>query len=159
MRLDIAQKSMQQIELNKQLLGQLFKIQKNINLNLTSFLTSFITLQHLDHSNSYYYNWDIKRVLLGNLACYSATWLIFIRQLWPVMSGTDHITLLLSWWYQPRTISAYGLAKKYKGNTKVPTKDLITMKILLNSVLSTPGAKFIIINIKNFYLETSLKNK
>ena len=47
----------------------------------------------------------------------------------------------------------------YDGNTKTPTADLITLKLLLNSVLSTPEAKFMTIDIKNFYLETKLKNK
>ena len=47
----------------------------------------------------------------------------------------------------------------YNGNTKAPIADLITMKLLLNSVLSTSGAKFITIDIKNFYLETKLKEK
>jgi len=47
----------------------------------------------------------------------------------------------------------------YDGNIKALTVDLVTMKLLLNSVLSTPGAKFMTINIKNFYLETDLKDK
>ena len=33
------------------------------------------------------------------------------------------------------------------------------MKILLNSIISTPKAKFLTIDIKNFYLETKLKDK
>ena len=47
----------------------------------------------------------------------------------------------------------------YDGNTKTPTADLITMKILLNSVISTSKAKFLTIDIKNFYLEIKLKDK
>ena len=47
----------------------------------------------------------------------------------------------------------------YDGNTRAPTVDLVTMKLLLNSVLSTPGTKFMTIDIKNFYLETKLKDK
>ena len=47
----------------------------------------------------------------------------------------------------------------YQGNTKTPIANLITMKLLLNSILSTPGAKCMTIDIKNFYLETKLKNK
>jgi len=46
----------------------------------------------------------------------------------------------------------------YNGNTKTLTADLITLKLLLNSVLSIPKAKFMTIDIKNFYLETKLKN-
>ena len=51
------------------------------------------------------------------------------------------------------------LALDYHGNTKVLTADLITMKLLLNSILSTPKAKFITINIKNLYLEIELEKK
>ena len=47
----------------------------------------------------------------------------------------------------------------YEGNTKTPTADLITMKLLLNSVLSTPGAKFMTFDVKNLCLETKLKHK
>ena len=47
----------------------------------------------------------------------------------------------------------------YDGKTKTPTADLITLKLLLNSVLSTKNAKFLTIDIKNFYLATKLKNK
>ena len=35
-----------------------------------------------------------------------------------------------------------------------PTASLLTVKILLNSVISTPGAKFMAIDIKDFYLNT-----
>ena len=47
----------------------------------------------------------------------------------------------------------------YNGNTKIPTTNLITMKLLLNSILTTLNAKFMTINFKNFYLETKLKDK
>ena len=55
------------------------------------------------------------------------------------------------------TISKYLL--DYNGNTKVLTRDLVSMKLLLNSVLSTSGTKFMMIDIKNFYLEIELKDK
>ena len=38
-----------------------------------------------------------------------------------------------------------------------PTASLLTVKILLNSVISTPGAKFMAIDIKDFYLNTPLE--
>ena len=41
----------------------------------------------------------------------------------------------------------------YEGKTKIPTYNLIKMKLLLNSVLSTLGAKLTTIDIKNFYLK------
>ena len=37
------------------------------------------------------------------------------------------------------------------------TTDLLTIKLLLNSVVSTPGAKFMTIDIKDFYLNTPLE--
>ena len=39
------------------------------------------------------------------------------------------------------------------------TADLLTVKLLLNSVISTPGAKFMTIDISNFYLMTPFKRK
>ena len=37
-----------------------------------------------------------------------------------------------------------------------PTASLLTVKLLLNSVLSTPGAKFMCLDLKDFYLNTPL---
>ena len=37
-----------------------------------------------------------------------------------------------------------------------PTADLLTVKLLLNSVISTKGARFMCIDIKDFYLNTPL---
>ena len=37
-----------------------------------------------------------------------------------------------------------------------PTAKILTIKLLLNSVISTPGAKFMTINISNFYLNTPM---
>ena len=37
-----------------------------------------------------------------------------------------------------------------------PTASMLTIKLLLNSVISTPGAKFMAIDIKDFYLNTPL---
>ena len=39
-----------------------------------------------------------------------------------------------------------------------PTSDLLTVKLLLNSVISTPGAKFMTLDIKDFYLNTPMEN-
>ena len=47
----------------------------------------------------------------------------------------------------------------YPGDCGTPTADLLTVKLLLNSVISTPGAKFMTMDIANFYLMTSLKRK
>jgi hypothetical protein len=45
---------------------------------------------------------------------------------------------------------------KYPGDVSTKTAELETIKILFNSVISTVGAKFISIDIKNFYLNTLL---
>ena len=37
-----------------------------------------------------------------------------------------------------------------------PTADLLTVKMLLNSVISTKGARFMCLDIKDFYLNTPL---
>ena len=44
----------------------------------------------------------------------------------------------------------------YPGDVSTPTACLLTAKMLLNSVISTEGAEFMILDIKNFYLNTPL---
>ena len=44
----------------------------------------------------------------------------------------------------------------YPGDCKTPTTDLLTVNLLLNSKISTPGAHFMTIDIKDFYLMTLL---
>ena len=39
---------------------------------------------------------------------------------------------------------------------RTPAADLVTIKLLFNSVISTPGAKFMTIDISNFYLNTPM---
>jgi len=45
----------------------------------------------------------------------------------------------------------------YPGDCGTPTADLLTVKLLLNSVISTMGATFMTMDIANFYLNTPLK--
>ena len=45
----------------------------------------------------------------------------------------------------------------YQGNVSTPTSDITTVKILLNSVVSTPEAKFMTVDIKDFYLESPME--
>jgi hypothetical protein len=45
---------------------------------------------------------------------------------------------------------------EYPGDKSTRTAGLTTAKILLNSVISTTGAQFMVIDIKNFYLNTPL---
>ena len=47
----------------------------------------------------------------------------------------------------------------YQGETYTPTADLTTAKILINSVISTNGDRFICIDLSNFYLTTPFNNK
>ena len=44
----------------------------------------------------------------------------------------------------------------YPGNAGTPTEDLLTVKLLLNSVISTPGAKFFTMDITDFYFNTPM---
>ena len=44
----------------------------------------------------------------------------------------------------------------YPHDCGTPTADLLTVKFLLNSVISTPGDKFVTIDIKDFYLNTPM---
>ena len=44
----------------------------------------------------------------------------------------------------------------YPGDCGTPTADILTVKLLLNSVISTQHAKFMTIDIKDFYLMTSM---
>jgi hypothetical protein len=47
----------------------------------------------------------------------------------------------------------------YPGDVSTKTADLTTVKLLLNSVLSTPGAKFMTLDLKDFYLGTPMADK
>ncbi len=44
----------------------------------------------------------------------------------------------------------------YPGNCGTPTADILTVKSLFNSIVSTPNAKFMTIDIKDFYLMTPM---
>jgi hypothetical protein len=45
----------------------------------------------------------------------------------------------------------------YPGEVATPTADMLVAKILFNSVISTRGARFMTLDISNFYLMTPLK--
>ena len=66
--------------------------------------------------------------------------------------------------YQPEKSDPYCTRLTVGGNLIVypndcgtPTVNLLTVKLLLNSIISSPGAKFLTIDIKNFYLNTPMK--
>ena len=44
----------------------------------------------------------------------------------------------------------------YPGDVRTPTACLLTVELLVNSVVSTAGAEFMTLDIKNFYLNTPL---
>ena len=44
----------------------------------------------------------------------------------------------------------------YPDDCGTPTADLLTVKLMFNSIISTPGAKFMTIDIKDFYLMTPM---
>ena len=43
------------------------------------------------------------------------------------------------------------------GDCRTPMTDLLTIKLLLNSKISTPGACFVKLNIKDFYLMNTME--
>ena len=45
----------------------------------------------------------------------------------------------------------------YPGNAGTPTGDMTLFKILLNSIISTKGARCVMVDIKDFYLCTPMK--
>jgi hypothetical protein len=45
----------------------------------------------------------------------------------------------------------------YPDDCGTPTADLLSVKLLLNSIISTDNAKFMTIDIKDFYLMTPMK--
>jgi hypothetical protein len=44
----------------------------------------------------------------------------------------------------------------YPGNADTPTANLHTVKLLINSIISTKGARFMTMDIKDFYLDTPM---
>ena len=55
-------------------------------------------------------------------------------------------------------ITAGGDRLEYYGETSAETASIETAKILLNSILSTKNAKFMSIDISNFFIQTDLKD-
>lgn len=49
------------------------------------------------------------------------------------------------------------LKETYTGKTGTPTAEMLVAKILFNSVISTPNARFMTMDISNFYLNTPMK--
>ena len=65
--------------------------------------------------------------------------------------------------YRPEKSDPYRVRLTVGGNRltcpwdcSTPTVDMLTVKLLLNSIVSTPNAKFMSIDIKDFYLNTPM---
>ena len=54
-------------------------------------------------------------------------------------------------------MTAGGDRINYPDDVSTPTSDIITTKVIINSTISTPGAKFMTIDVKNFYLNNPMK--
>ena len=54
-------------------------------------------------------------------------------------------------------ITMGGNLVNFPGDCGTPTADLLTVKLLLNSIISTPNAKSMTLDIKDFYLMTPMK--
>ncbi len=55
------------------------------------------------------------------------------------------------------SITMGGNLVNYPGDCGTPTPDLLTVKLLLNSIISIPNAKFMTLDLKDFYLMTPMK--
>ena len=65
--------------------------------------------------------------------------------------------------YRPQKADPYrvrctvgGNLIKYQGPTRTPNADITTFKLFVNSVISTPNAKFMDMDLKDFYLESTM---
>ncbi len=54
-------------------------------------------------------------------------------------------------------ITMGGNLVNYPGDCRTPTANLLTVKLLLNSIISTPNAKFMTLNLEDFYLMIPIK--
>ena len=71
------------------------------------------------------------------------------RVVWEVRPGKDDTN---------RTrITVNGGDIYYAGDVATPTGSLELVKLIINSVISRPGAKFACFDVKNFYLDTPLE--
>ena len=75
-----------------------------------------------------------------------------------VVTYARHVVDLKTQKYDPNRvkIAASGNLIKYPGELTTHTADMTTAKILWKSILSTKGARFMGLDIKNFYICTPL---
>ena len=77
-----------------------------------------------------------------------ATYVKFVSNIRPQKAETHRTRLTVG-----------GNLIKYPGNTSTPTADMTTAKLLINSTISEPGAKWVGIDLKDFYLNTKMKRR
>ena len=75
-----------------------------------------------------------------------ATYLRIVAELRPLKAETKRVRFTVG-----------GNQIQFPGKVSTPTADLTTVKLLLNSVLSTPGAHFATADISNFYLNNPME--
>ena len=61
--------------------------------------------------------------------------------------------------YRSIRMTVGGNLIEFPGDKSTKTADIIAIKALINSIISTPGARAAAIDLKNFYLENDLPNK
>ena len=54
-------------------------------------------------------------------------------------------------------LTAGGDRINYPGDTGTPTTDMTLLKIIMNSIISTKGARCMMIDLKDFYLNTPME--
>jgi hypothetical protein len=82
----------------------------------------------------------------------------------PTMRAKDVTNGLITCLVQPEKLDkpnrtrlvAGGDRVHYPGNASTPTANLLTLKILINSIIPTAGTKFMTMDIKDFYLNTPM---
>jgi hypothetical protein len=55
---------------------------------------------------------------------------------------------------KPNEVNSLGDRVHYPGSAGTPAADLLTIKLLINSTISTMGAKFMTMDTKEVYLDT-----
>jgi hypothetical protein len=115
---------------------------------------------------SHSYGNEIGQLAQGMPGCNTGTNNIFFikKDQVPKEQAKDVTYGLITFLIRPEKINepnrtrlvAGGDQVHYPGNTGTPTADLLTVKLLLNSIISTENARFMTMDIKDFYLNTPM---
>ncbi len=107
------------------------------------------------------WNWA---TLPGYQKCHQHWHMLFIpKSLVPAHKHPTYGHICCNYWPQKDekhcgTLTAGGNPINYPGNKSTPMADLNMTKLFINSTISTPGAKFLGINLANFHLNTPMPN-